>query len=89
MTFDGVNKLVWIGAGIGGERPDRGKAPTCLYDRDEDVWIKLDIAGIEHFGGTIGNTVYDPEHNVFLGLRGGAFRLEAVPQGTRAASSKQ
>lgn len=81
LHYDGLNQALIL---IGGVSREAGNMPTCLYDRDGDRWVDLGVKDLGQLGGSDGLTVFDPEHNVFLGLRGGAYRYKNVPVGTKA-----
>src|SRR6185369_443490 len=78
LIYDSINQAMIL---VGGPLRDKEKGlmPTCVYDRVADRWIALDVHDPGKLGGGDGLSVFDPEHNVILGLRGGAYRYKAVP----------
>ncbi|MEX0718922.1 MAG: hypothetical protein WD066_20175 [Planctomycetaceae bacterium] len=58
MVFDNLNRRMLL---IGGTMSGRGTLPTCVYDREKDECVKLDIEGLDRFGGADGHSVYDPQ----------------------------
>jgi len=81
LVYDSLNRAMIL---IGGVGPDRTVMPTCLYDRKADAWIDLEVKTPGALRGGGGHCVFDPEHNVILGLGGGAYRHQPVPFGTKA-----
>ena len=82
-SMPGGNRAMLL---IGGRRQGRegGEMPSYVYGREADCWVPLNVAGLGHLGGSDGLSVFDPEHNVVLGIHGGAYRCKSVPIGTRA-----
>lgn len=79
LVYDGLSRAVLLIGGAG----QRGRMPTYLYDRDNQRWIDLQVKDIGKLHGSDGLSVFDPEHNVVLGLGGGAFRHRDVPIGAK------
>jgi HEAT repeat protein len=78
LVYDSMNREMILVGGKG-----RGEMPVCRYDRKEKTWVDLQAQDIGKLRGGDGHSVYDPEHNVILGLGGGAYRYKAVPVGTK------
>lgn len=76
LVYDSLSQAMILVGGKG--------MPTCLYDREGDRWVDLEVKEMGKLRGGDGLSVFDPEHNVILGLHGGAWRYKAVPVGTRA-----
>jgi hypothetical protein len=76
LVYDSLNGAMIL---VGGKT-----MPTCLFDREGDRWVDLEVNDSGKLRGSDGLSVFDPEHNVILGLHGGAWRYKPVPVGTRA-----
>lgn len=76
LVYDSLNQAMIL---VGGK-----EMPTCVYDRQGDRWIDVEAKDHGRLRGSDGLSVYDPEHNVVLGLHGGAWRYRAVDVGTAA-----
>ena len=81
LVYDSLNRAMIL---VGGVDRDGKAMPTCLYDRKADQWVDLQVKGQGNLRGGDGLSVFDPEHNVILGIHGGAYRYKSVPVGTKA-----
>jgi len=82
MVYDSLNKAMILLGGV--DRDVKSiKMASCVFDRDADDWTDLEAQDIGRLKGNGGACVFDPEHNITIGL-GGAYRYKTVPPGTKA-----
>jgi len=81
LVYDSLNREMIL---LGGVDKEHDRMQTYLYDRKANQWADLHARDPGNLGGRTGLTVFDPEHNVFLGIHGGGYRYRNVPVGTKA-----